>query len=68
MGGVQVLVLLLQLLSVLVANAWGEEAFRQLLADTLIKGAPLALLGLLLMLIADRLHQPGPDRTPCAGR
>ncbi|MEB3239385.1 MAG: HpsJ family protein [Cyanobacteriota bacterium] len=64
MGGVQVLVLLLQLLSVLVANAWGEEAFRQLLADTLIKGAPLALLGLLLMLIADRLDQPGPDRTP----
>jgi hypothetical protein len=64
MGGVQVLVLLLQLLSVLVANAWGEEAFRQLLADTLIKGAPVALLGLLLMLIADRLHQPGPDRTP----
>ena len=64
MGGVQVLVLLLQLLSVLVANAWGEEAFRQLLAETLIKGSPLALLGLLLMLIADRLHQPGPDRTP----
>jgi hypothetical protein len=63
-GGVLVLVLGLELLAVLSANAWAEEAFRQLLVDTLIKGAPLALVGLLLMLVGSRLDLPKQQRTP----
>ncbi len=63
-GGVLVLVLGFELLAVLSANAWGEEAFRQLVVDTLIKGSPLALVGLLLMLIGSRLDSPQQQRTP----
>ncbi|MFS6819103.1 hypothetical protein AAF134_07700 [Synechococcus lacustris Tous-12m] len=67
-GGVLVLVLALELLAVLSANAWGEEAFSQLVVDTLIKGSPMALVGLLLMLVGSRLDQPQQLRSPCAGR
>ena len=63
-GGVLVLVLALELLAVLSANAWGEEAFSQLVVDTLIKGSPMALVGLLLMLVGSRLDQPQQLRSP----
>ena len=63
-GGVLVLVLALELLAVLSANAWGEEAFSQLVVDTLIKGSPMALVGLLLMLVGSRLDQPQQQRSP----
>ena len=62
--GVLVLVLGFELLAVLSANAWGEEAFRQLVVDTLIKGSPMALVGLLLMLVGSRLDNPQQQRTP----
>ena len=63
-GGVLVLLLGLRLGAVLVANAWGQEAYRQLVVDTLINGAPLALIGLLLMLVGSRLDFPTQLRTP----
>ena len=63
-GGVLVLLLGLRLGAVLVANAWGQEAYRQLVVDTLINGAPLALIGLLLMLVGSRLDFPMQRRSP----
>ena len=63
-GGVLVLLLGLRLGAVLVANAWGQEAYRQLVVDTLINGAPPALIGLLLMLVGSRLDFPTQLRTP----
>lgn len=63
-GGALVLVLALELMAVLSANAWGEEAFSQLVVDTLIKASPMALIGLLLMLMGSRLDQPQQQRSP----
>ena len=56
-GGVLVLLLGLELLAVLMANAWGEEAFHQLLVDTLLAHAPMALVGLLLVGFTLKLHE-----------
>lgn len=63
-GGALVLVLALELMAVLSANAWGEEAFSQLVVDTLIKASPMAFVGLLLMLMGSRLDQPQQQRSP----
>ncbi len=63
-GGALVLVLALELMAVLSANAWGEEAFSQLVVNTLIKGSSMALVGLLLMLVGSRLDQPQQLRSP----
>ena len=63
--GITLVVLLgLQLLAVLTVNGWGEESFRQLLATTLVTQSPMAFVGLLLMLIGQRLDEPVPGRTP----
>jgi non-homologous end joining protein Ku len=51
-------------LAVLMAKAWGEEAFHQLLVDTLLAHAPMALVGLLLMLVGSRLDFPAQGRSP----
>ena len=66
-GGVLVILLGFELLAVLMANAWGEEAFHQLLVDTLLAHAPMALVGLLLMLVGSRLDFPAQGRSPCGG-
>jgi len=63
-GGVLVILLGFELLAVLMANAWGEEAFHQLLVDTLLAHAPMALVGLLLMLVGSRLDFPAQGRSP----
>ena len=63
-GGALVLVLALELMAVLSANAWGEEVFSQLVVSTLIKGSSMALVGLLLMLVGSRLDQPQQQRSP----
>ena len=63
--GLTLVVLLgLQLLSVLAVNGWGDESFRQLVSTTLITQSPMALVGMLLMLIGARLDEPVPGRTP----
>jgi hypothetical protein len=63
--GITLVVLLgLQLLAVLSVNGWGEESFRQLLSTTLITQSPMAFVGMLLMLIGQRLDEPVPGRTP----
>ena len=64
MGLSLVLLLALQLLAVLAVNGWGEEAFRQLLASTLVTQSPMALVGLLLMLLGSRLDEPQAGPTP----
>ena len=63
-GGVLVILLGFELMAVLVANAWDQEAFRQLVVDTLISNGPMALIGLLLMLLASRLDFPAQRRSP----
>ena len=62
-GGVLVILLSFELLAVLMANAWGEEAFHPLV-DTLLAHAPMALVGLLLMLVGSRLDFPAQGRNP----
>ena len=64
LGITLVVLLVLQLLAVLSVNGWGEESFRQLLATTLVTQSPMAFVGLLLMLIGQRLDEPVPGRTP----
>lgn len=54
----------LQLLALLASWNWSLEAFRQVLVDRSAGEAPMALVGLLLMLFGARLDQQGPDRTP----
>lgn len=54
----------LQLLVLLVSWNWSLEPFRQVLVDRLASEAPMALVGLLLMLFGARLDQVAPDRTP----
>jgi hypothetical protein len=64
LGITLVVLLFLQLLAVLTVNGWGEESFRQLLATTLVTQSPMAFVGMLLMLIGQRLDEPVPGRTP----
>jgi len=65
--GLTLVVLLgLQLLVLLAAWNWSEEAYRQLLIDRLVTQSPMALVGLLLMLFGIRLDSPGAHRTPLA--
>lgn len=54
----------LQLLVLLASWNWALEPFRQVVGDRLVTDAPMALVGLLLMLFGARLDQVGPDRTP----
>lgn len=53
----------LQLVALLLSWNWELEPFRQLFLDRLVGEAPMALVGLLLMLTAQRL-EGGPGRTP----
>lgn len=65
--GLTLVVLLgLQLLVLLAAWNWSDEAYRQLLIDRLVTQSPMALVGLLLMLFGIRLDTPGEHRTPLA--
>ncbi|WP_411868993.1 HpsJ family protein [Vulcanococcus limneticus] len=64
LGFTLVVLLALQLLAVLAVNGWGEEAFRQLLVERLVTQAPMALVGLLLVLFGARLDDPHAGRTP----
>jgi len=64
MGITLVVLLVLQLLAVLTLWDWNGEAFRQLVVDRLISQSPMALVGLLLMLVASRLEDPTGSRSP----
>ena len=64
LGLTLVLLLLLQLIAVLMVNGWGEESFRQLVSSVLVTQAPMAFVGLLLVLIWARLDEPQSHRTP----
>ena len=64
MGITLVVLLVLQLLAVLTLWDWNGEAFRQLVVDRLIGQSPMALVGLLLMLVSSRLEDPSGSRTP----
>ena len=64
LGLTLVLLLALQLIAVLAVNGWGEESFSQLLSTTLVTQSPMAFVGMLLMLIGQRLDEPVPGRTP----
>ena len=64
LGITLVVLLALQLLAVLSVNGWGEESFRQLLSSTLITQSPMALVGMLLMLLGARLEDPRSGPTP----
>jgi acyl-CoA synthetase (AMP-forming)/AMP-acid ligase II len=62
--GLTLVVLLgLQLAAVLAPWSWQQEAFVQMVIERLITQAPMALVGLLLVLFGSRLDQT-PPRTP----
>ena len=61
---VLVLLLGLQLLALLAVNGWDEESFKQLLVERLVNQAPMALVGLLLVLFGSRLDSPQERFTP----
>ncbi len=63
LGLTLVVLLLLQLAGLLFSWNWSLEPFRQLFVDRLVGEAPMALIGLLLVLVAQRL-QAGEGRTP----
>lgn len=54
----------LHLLALLASWNWALEPFRALFADRLVGEAPMALVGLLLMLFGSRLDHPAAGRTP----
>ena len=54
----------LHLLALVASWNWSLEPFRSLLAERLVNEAPLALVGLLLMLFGSRLDHPAAGRTP----
>jgi hypothetical protein len=64
LGITLVVLLALQLIAVLAVNGWGEESFSQVLSGTLVSQSPMAFVGMLLMLIGQRLDEPVPGRTP----
>jgi len=63
LGLTLVVLMLLQLAALLFSWNWSLEPFRQLFVDRLVGEAPMALIGLLLVLVAQRL-QPAEGRTP----
>ena len=64
LGITLVVLLVLQLFVILGAAEWNEPAFQQVLIERLVNQSPMALVGLLLMLIGSRLDHPGVARTP----
>ncbi|MEB3333179.1 MAG: HpsJ family protein [Synechococcaceae cyanobacterium] len=64
LGITLVVLFVLQGLALLASWNWSLEPFRQVLVERLVGEAPMALVGLLLMLFGTRLDQQGPDRTP----
>lgn len=64
MGITLVVLLALQMLAVVSVWQWEEEAFRQLVVERLVNQSPLALVGLLLMLVSVRLENLGRSRPP----
>lgn len=64
MGITLVALLLLQMLGVLTLWDWNEEPFRQLVVERLITQSPMALVGLLLMVVSSRLEDATGSRTP----
>ncbi len=64
MGITLVVMLLLQMLAVLTLWDWNEEPFRQLVVERLITQSPMALVGLLLMVVSSRLEDESESRTP----
>ncbi len=64
LGLTLVLLLGLQLLALLAVNGWDEESFKQLLVERLVNQAPMALVGLLLVLFGSRLDSPQERFTP----
>ena len=66
LGLTLVVLLALQLLVLLAAWNWSDEAYRQLVIDRLITQSPMALVGLLLMLFGIRIDSPNDHHTPLA--
>lgn len=64
MGITLVALLVLQMLAVLTLWDWSEEPFRQLVVERLITQSPMALVGLLLMVVSSRLEDGTESRTP----
>ncbi len=64
LGLTLVVLFALHLLALTASWNWSLEPFRSLLADRLVNEAPLALVGLLLMLFGSRLDHPAAGRTP----
>jgi len=64
LGLTLVVLLAMQLAVILPAADWGDEAFQQLLLERIVSQVPMALVGLILMLMGSRLDAPQESRTP----
>jgi hypothetical protein len=64
LGLTLVVLFALQLLVLVNSWNWDLEPFRQVVVERLVGDAPMALVGLLLMLFGARLDQSGSTRTP----
>ncbi|APD48138.1 HpsJ family protein [Synechococcus sp. CS-602] len=64
LGLTLVVLLLFQVMAVAALGNWDEPAFVQVVLERLISQAPMALVGLLLMLFGSRLDHPDQTRTP----
>lgn len=64
MGITLVVLLGLQMTAVLSLWDWSAEPFRQMVVDRLINQSPMALVGLLLMVLSSRLEDGSSQRTP----
>jgi len=63
--GITLVVLLgLQLLVLFSGWNWSEESYRQLFMQVLVSQSPMALVGLVLMLLGARLESSAGERTP----
>ena len=58
-----VVLLALQVLVLITGWSWSEESYRQLFVQVLVSQSPMALVGLILMLVGDRLEAHN-GRTP----
>lgn len=63
LGITLVILLLLQITVLLKGSDWSDEVFQQLVIERLVNQAPMAFVGLLLMLIGSRLDHPVQART-----
>ncbi len=63
LGLTLIILLFLQIAVLLTGSDWSDQVYQQLVIERLVNQAPMAFVGLLLMLIGSRLDQPGQEKS-----